>query len=687
MKPKIGFKWFLILTLVAQFSLFFSGCTSTEEEGDVDSSGEVEASVEGEEEALTEDGEDNEDSESLDDELADESEEDDSSTDQEKRVSKKDDIEKTEEALFSTSATKPSASIKELKYLSQVNGGTMVIETSDVTTYKIRPGRAGNQHVIELQNVNLPDRFKRPFITKEFEGPFISFEAYQAPSSSTARILVQAKQGGAPAIVQKGNSIFISGTDRPVEPSQMEALAQAVKSEDSALVLPSQFKEEAMLIDENMVLKSKSLYEFLSTSNKFYGKKISIEVKNGDVRDVLNFIAENSGLNMIVDDQVTGTVSMKLNKIPWDQAMIIVLQTKRLGYIRQGNVLRIAPLVSLKDEAEEAVQILESRKRLEDLVMRVVTVSYADVTELQIQIKNFLSKERGQMSVDKRTSSIVITDTATNVDRVERLIRQLDTPPAQVLIEGKVVEAVEDFNREFGFNWNFSGEATVIGKNKSGAPVNLTPSLGVSPSIPSGKGLDLALNVGTLNFFGDVNASLAIAESESKVKILSSPRITAVHNEEAEIEQTTEIPFVTVQTNDQGTSGGTPLRKIDFRQIQLKLKVTPQVTADDSVMLKIDLQRDVPGAQVSVAAGDEAISISKRHAKTKVLVRNGQTAVIGGIYQNDTSLGINGVPFLKDLPILGYLFKYQNEKNQKNELLIFLTPRILAGPITSTVVN
>ncbi len=674
-----------IIRGILLFTLAFHlGCTLGDEASDEGtlSEGSAEEVVDGTEPEEAEAGEE-EDAEALDldAELAkDEKEEPAQAQQPAEEAQKTDKIDKIledDKDTFETSATSPRASIKDVKYLSQINGGAIGIELSKEATFRVRKGRDEKQNILEIPNTVLPDRFKRPYITKEFEGPFVSFEAYQAPSSSTTRVLIQQRVGGDPSIRMSGKIIYISAPDRPIQDEQMTVVSKAQAIEESALALPSEVKEIDMPVDEGMVLRSKSLYEYLTSNNRFYGKKISLEVRGADVRDVLNFLAENSGLNMIVDEQVTGKVSMKLNKIPWDQALLLVLQSRRLGYLRQGNVLRIAPLASLKDEADEASTILESRKKLEDLIVKIVLVSYGNATQLAPQLKPFLTP-RGSAVADQRTSAIVLTDVASNLEKVEKLIKSLDTPPPQVLIEGKVVEASDQFTRDVGITWNFTGVPTQVGTNSQGAPTTLQPSAAISPGLPGTPALTAGISVSQANFFGDVSATLAMYELEQKIKILSSPRIATLHNVTSEITQNTQVPYAQPAATPTvpGAVPATPVYA--FKDVKLSLRVTPQVTSDESVVLDLEINRDLLGA-------GSPPTVNTRQARTKVLVKNGQTAVIGGIYQNDSTTFNTGVPLLKDLPILGWLFKSQSDKQIRNELLIFLTPRILAGPITSTI--
>ncbi|MNT05491.1 Type IV pilus biogenesis and competence protein PilQ precursor [compost metagenome] len=262
-----------------------------------------------------------------------------------------------------------------------------------------------------------------------------------------------------------------------------------------------------------------------------------------------------------------------------------------------------------------------------------------------------------------------MTDIQDNLERVARLIVSLDTQPAQVLIESKIVEAKESFTRRIGVDWRSSGGSISFG-NTSRGPITMRPSLSVNPGgAPQGQ-FNLGINIGTFDLFGDLSASLSLAETEEQVKVISSPRIMAMSNEKANINQTTEVPIKQVTVN-----GNTTQETFQFKPLQLKLEVTPQVTSDGSVIMTVAVNRQFRGATVS--SQTDAFSVNSREANTKVLVKNGHTAVIGGIYQSDATDGEVGVPWFRELPIVGYLFKTKNITKEKSELLVFLTPRIL----------
>ena len=577
--------------------------------------------------------------------------------------------EPAEEVAAADVSDAPAVDITAIEFVNNENGGSIVLKTSAPAKYTSRYNPETQQFVIEVQNATLKESLKRPFIMKEFESSFGAINAYQNDGSSTARIVVQMKEMGQPVVQQEGNEILMLPSG-PVGAVAMEKKPEAEKKEDWETSYDTKAARE-----EERVLGARTLDEFLAGNVKFFGRPISIQVSDADIQDVINFIADESGVNIVLSEDVTGKISLKLRQVPWDQALVIVMRAKGLGYVREGSVIRITRLITLQAEARAAKEIVDAQARLTPLRVKVIPVSYATVTEMIPQIQPFLTAERGKVVADSRTSSVIITDTANVLARVERLVKELDLPPTQVMIEGKIVEASESFQRTLGVNWGFSGVSQTISDSGGfqGNPINLTTSYNstsIAESTASGLNSFLNLSVGTVDFFGNLTARLGLAQTETMVKIISSPRIVTMNRAQAEISQKGEVISVRTQVND-GTETASEVRT----PVELKLAVTPQITAEGSVILEVDVSRQFAGAIQEDQT--QARPINSRAAKTKVLVPNGQTAVIGGIYQNDETFTERGVPLLKDIPILGWLFKSNQEDQNKNELLIFLTPRIL----------
>jgi type IV pilus assembly protein PilQ len=587
----------------------------------------------------------------------------------------------------------PSVRIQNIKYLANESGGTVVIEANGPLTYQPRLNNDTNQFVIDIENVLLPDSLKRPYILKEFpEATFGAIIAYQDPGSTTARVVVQMKSAGfaEPVLQAEGNSLYVipSGAagaaavaGQDLAPGEMveEPVAEEIVEEAQQVEGQAELIAEEQSIDvvgaanDEKALGSKSLDEFLTGNSKFYGRPISIQVKDADIRDVLGFIAGESGTNMIIAENVQGTISLKLREIPWDQALVTVMKAKSLGYVREGSVIRIATLQSLQQEAREARNIIQAQQTLAPLRVRVIPVSYASVAELAQQVTPFLTRDRGSVVFDERTSSLIVTDTDQVLKKVQRLVAELDVAPAQVLIEGKIVEAVEAFRSTLGINWSSSGANVEISGSGGvgGNPVNLNTGLNFSNLPPAATGNFLqTLEVGTLEVLGDLSARLLLAESDQLVNVISSPRIVTMNKTEAAISQNSEV--VSISTVAQQ---GVITRQVVRDNAEIGLTVTPQITSEGSVIMDINVTRAFPGSVVDVET--QARAINSRSAQTRILVKNGQTAVIGGLYNSTETQTEDGTPGLKNIPVLGWLFKSQSKDRSKNELIFFLTPRIL----------
>jgi type IV pilus assembly protein PilQ len=557
-----------------------------------------------------------------------------------------------------TTQATPNIKIKSIQYKANETGGAIVVKADGPINFTTRNNPDTDQLVVEIPGAQLPDRLKRPFNMRDIKGIFGSLDPYQEKGSNVARFVVQLRANATdPFVTAEGDTLLIVA-----DKNQVSALAAAANAQGPTATKLSDVSAN----NDDKILTSRTLQEFLTQNSKFYGKKISIETNSMNVRDALRFISEEGGVNMVIADNITGNVSLKLRDIPWDQAFVIIMRSKELGYVRQGNVLRVATLAELRTEEEAAIKLTAERIKTEPLVVKVFSVNYAKVDDLATKVKDFLT-ERGKVVGDMRTNTVVVTDVQQSVDRVNQLIQNLDTQPPQVLIEGRIIEATDEFTREMGINWNFSGQSIAVGHSSQGN-VSLKPNLTMQNG-PAIAGTSLNFQMGTLDIFGQLSAALSLAETENKIRILASPRVVTLSNEKATINETIKRPYQSVVVN-----GNTSTNTVTFQNIELVLEVTPQITSDASVIMNMRVKRDLPGAEVAGQA-----QIETREAVTKVMVRNGQTSVIGGVYQNDSTSTATGVPWLKDVPVLGSLFKYSKIDNRRTELMIFVTPRIVAA--------
>ena len=425
----------------------------------------------------------------------------------------------------------------------------------------------------------------------------------------------------------------------------------------------------------------------VESHKKYVGQRISLDFKDADLANVFRILAEVSNLNIITTDDVKGRVSVRLINVPWDQALDIVLKSKALGATHEGNILRIAPLSSLR--AEDKAR-LDSKKEVEKLkaslegVIETIPVNYSKASDLKGKVTDLLS-EGGKIQVDDRTNVIIIRDLRKNVEDVKALVAKLDSATPQVLIEARIVEVDTSFTRELGVQWGGSYKSegsTQFGatgiQDTSGAFIpgqNLTnskdftastvpPNYAVNLPAAVGLGSGGGIAFGILSDSVRLDLSLSALEASGKGKVVSSPRVVTIDNKEAMIEQGTQIPYSTVSAS--GTN-------VQFVDATLSLKVTPHITPEGSVIMKLEAKNDSPGE--TGASGQPAIN--KKKATTEVLVRDGETAVIGGILQVTRKEDQQAVPWLSKIPILGFFFKHDTTQSSNRELLIFVTPKIL----------
>ncbi len=592
-------------------------------------------------------------------------------------------------------AAKP-AIIENVTYQGNSNGGTILISADQPLKYTTRQNSITNQFIIEVENSTIPNKLKRSLNTKDMASSIGSLDIYQKPGSNISRFVVQLRSGSSePMLQREGNTLLIIGssvvTSGAGNSSIDENAASAQDLQNSSIDGQSLSKPNQDIVDLSTegIMSSDNLEEFLISNNKFYGKKISIETTKLDVKQAVKFIAEESGVNMIIDESVEGNVSIKLKDVPWDQALILLLKTKKLGFRRQGTVLRIGKIEDFQKDEQEAIQLKEARKAKAPLIIKRFFIGYANIEDLEKKIKEYLTTievEKSQITTsegldgknstfgnsktsskvketigkvigDKRTNSLIVQDTEENIKRIEQLVIALDTQPQQVLIEGKVVEAKESFSRGLGITWNSIPEAATT-TNRS--------RIGINPALDAGVSvLDSAFTWGQLDVLGSLTARLQLGEREDKVRVLSSPRVAVLSSETATISQTAGLLLQTTSQNGPNTTTTN-----EIVQVGVNLQVVPFVSNEGTVTLDLNITRSfLP--QVDSKAPDI------RSAKTKVIVRSGQTAVIGGIFESETRDANSGVPGFKDLPILGRLFKSDRESKSKNELVIFVTPTIL----------
>ncbi|RMD00814.1 type IV pilus secretin PilQ [Aquitalea palustris] len=452
----------------------------------------------------------------------------------------------------------------------------------------------------------------------------------------------------------------------------------------------SSYQTERKLVVEvrKAVVESASKTE-LNSKPQYKGDKLSLNFQNIEVRTVLQVIAEFTGLNIVTSDSVTGNITLRLKDVPWDQALDLILQTKGLDQRRNGNIINIAPREELLARDKQILEGKQQLTALEPVRSETFVLRYRSAEDFKKILdgssitsgannttNNGLLSSRGSALIDPKTNTLIINDTQSVIDKIRDLVTKTDIPVKQVLIEARIVEATDDWSKSLGVKLNVAraGSGVSLGGSVTDAVTNYNIANGTSGSKILSSGVNLGLS-GTYNSIGAVfgagsraaiGLELDAMETGDKGKVLANPRIMTADRVEASIEQGTEIPY-----QEASSSGAT---SVSFKKANLSLKVTPQITPDNRVLMEIQINKDTVSSTLIV---NSTPAIDTKVVKTQVMVENGGTVVIGGIYQQTLDNTINKVPLLGDIPFLGALFRSKVEKNNRTELLVFITPRVV----------
>ena len=415
---------------------------------------------------------------------------------------------------------------------------------------------------------------------------------------------------------------------------------------------------------------------------RYTGNPVSLDFQGADLRAVLRTFSEISGLNLVIDPTIQGTVDVALRDVPWDQALDIILRANKLGYVVDGTIVRIAPLTVLADEEEERRKLSDAQALAGELNVLTRSLNYSKAADLRELITTTVLSQRGSIQFDARTNTIIIQDLADRLERAAALITTLDRPEPQVEIEARIVQTTREFARRLGVQWGFNGTAsTALGNTlptafpnqaaiggrtglaqgpAGGDAVSNAVNLGV-PGASSAVGLALGSINGALN----LDVALSAIERQGQGRILSTPKVSTQNNIEAEITQGIQIPIQTVANNTVTVS---------FRDAALTLRVTPQITAANTVIMRISMENSSPDFSRAV---NGIPPIDTQRALTQVLVSSGETTVIGGIYISREQTSQDRTPALHRLPLLGWLFRRDEFTDESRELLIFITPKVM----------
>lgn len=544
--------------------------------------------------------------------------------------------------------------------------GIVTISTSFAASYE-EIDRETNKYSLKLTNVILDDRLQVARDLSDFDTPLNFLSSFRDPLDETNVIVVaELKEDVDVQLNQVDNIIKIKIGKTPEE-----KIAEELEEEEDV-------DQELWAFD----IRSASVG---GVDKDYKGQLVSFDFKDADVRDVLRILADISGFNLIIHSGVRGNLTLRLANVPWDQAMDIVLEEKGLGAILEGNILKIAPVNILSARQRQRLNAAASRESTEPLETKQLLINYATAGELVPLIDSRLSS-RGSLRVDTRTNSILLTDTSGRIESVEELIATLDIPEPQVLIESRIVQATLDFTRELGVQWGLNYRASAATGNPTGAVFPSDVQVGgVQSGSPDafgnlgndfivdfpaatgqGAGTAVGLILGSLTGAYDLDIRLSALETRGDGRILSSPKILTLNNQSASITQGVSIPFLSV------SSAGTQTQFVDA---SLTLDVTPQVTNDDNILMEISVQDNAPDPATTGAGGQPGIRTNE--ADTNVIAADGETVVIGGIFTRQASENFGGVPWFSRLPLFGMFFRNTQTVDQRRELLVFITPRII----------
>jgi type IV pilus assembly protein PilQ len=608
-----------------------------------------------------------------------------------------------------TRPAKDSASIRDVRYGFASDRDRIVIDGA--ADAKFTESRTKSGLRIEIQGARLPKSLQRTLDVAAFGGTVRAVSTFQKQGATDVVVVDIDRAPGAKHLIAREGDALVCTLSKNLSSSELGKASDGGAARKTKTVAREQAYElpvvETSLGDAvERTVEPDRADAFLpgmapqvggqnnpDAARAAVGRRIDLDLKDADIHDVLRLLSDVGRVNVVTADNVNGSVTIRMRNVPWDQAMETVLQAKGLGMVRRGNLIRVAPLADLNKERELALARRKSEFELAPLETRLVPVSYADARQIMPRAKDLLSP-RGTVAVDERTNVLILRDITGNLNQVEELVRSLDTQTPQVLIEARIVEASSQFSREFGIQW---GGGSVIGQD-TGVDTGLafpnrigilgaaddaqTPSDGLDPNrnaiespnfavnlpaaVGGGTGGALGMTFGSVNNLFNLSVRLSAAESNGTVRIISSPRVLTLDNREARIATGTLIPFS--QVSAQGV-------QTVFQEAKLQLLVKPHVTADGSVSMSVKINRDEPDFGNRSARGDP--TIFKREVETELLVMDGHTAVIGGIYTRNTSRSIAQVPVLGDIPILGVLFQRRGSTDRRTELVVFITPRIV----------
>ncbi|HSQ86529.1 MAG TPA: type IV pilus secretin PilQ [Desulfobacterales bacterium] len=554
---------------------------------------------------------------------------------------------------------KKPAWVNRIDFSSEKDGkSTIIIGTSIPAKYdltKINEKRL----LLNLYHSKLPDYRKRPLITTRFESAVDRIIPFQTPAmKDKSGFIIELRQSVPYSIERTANLLFL----------HFEASSISPKPLDKAKLPPwEKVMTQTVAQTEPAEMETAGKKKIVTKKGQYTGEKIALNFFETDIKNVFRILMDVSGKNFAIDKDVTGKVTLSFDKpVPWDQVLDLVLKMNRLGMVYEGDIVRIATLKSLKAEEEERQAMFaakqkakEQKKALSPLVTEYIPINYANA-KADVLPHIVPTPGRGSITVDTRNNQIIITDIAEKVKQAKEIVKEIDKVTPQVMIEARIVQADDTFTREIGTSWAISGTRT---DGNLGGTLGFDMSATNPPTNSLGAiGIQFTRLIG--NTFQVVDARLQASETEGNSKIISAPKILTLDNKAAKIKQGLAYPYNKLDADGNTTT--------EFKDIALELEVTPHITPDQRVSMKIVVKNNEIGNVIN-----NQISFTTKEAYTELLVDDGDTIVIGGIRKTTKINGESGLPYLRKIPVLGWLFKTNSDTDNLEELLIFITPRVV----------
>jgi type IV pilus assembly protein PilQ len=585
-------------------------------------------------------------------------------------------------------ATTGPANIADVRFEQQDGVDRVIIEVPAGSSFVSQPWEDGRAAIV-FDQATLPDALRRTLDTQAFGGP-VNFISSYTDTDGMVRVVAELDGAASEIIRQEADRIVWEFTQDVAAPMEMGTLTASPEPAD---IVAGAYTAQ----DSGYSLGAYRNESPFQQRPRMSNKRITIDLRDADIQNVLRLLADEGNINIVASDDVRGAITLRLRSVPLDEALAIILQSKGYGWVQEGSVLRVAPLTTFEGEYNAYIERMITEAGLEPLQVRLVPVNYGQAAQLAFVVESVLSS-RGTVVGDQRSNMLIVTDVTANLDAAEQIIQQLDVQTPQILIEARIVETNDQFRRQLGIQWGGDFVADQSRGNSTGllfpstigiaggatdgqtpvAGTSSQPNFAVNLPAPAGTGSGgaIGMTLGSLSGAFNLNLRLSAAETQGSAKIISAPRIMALHNQSASITSGVSIPVSVVSAAGAQTV---------FFDAALTLTVTPRVTPDGNIFLDVQVTKNEPDFENTGSRGDP--SIVRREARTQLLVRDGDTTVIGGIFQRNTGFSTDRIPFLGSLPIIGPLFRSSSRTDVRNELLVFITPRIVNRDLSVDVIG